>query len=72
MALDPRVPGNTNLFSSVFQPSGSEGVYPNGSPMAPAGGPVLTQQEVRDQMPAFLDAWYGPALNDAFEDLNDN
>ena len=26
MALDPRVPGNLDLFSSVFQPSGSDGL----------------------------------------------
>jgi len=27
--------------------------------MDPAGGPVLTEQQIRDQMPAFLNAWYG-------------
>jgi hypothetical protein len=59
MALDPRVPGSINLFTSVWQPSGSEGLYPSGSAMDPAGGPVLTEQQVRDQMPAFLSAWYG-------------
>jgi hypothetical protein len=59
MALDPRVPGDIGLFSSVFQPSGSEGLYPGGSPMAPAGGPVLTEQQVRGQMRPFLNAWYG-------------
>lgn len=58
LALAPRVPGDVDLFTSVFQPSGSEGLYPGGAPMQPAGGTAPTEQEVRDQMPAFLEAWY--------------
>ena len=58
LSIDPRRPGDIDLFSSVYQPSGAEGLYPNGSAMATAGGPAPSEQQVRDQMPVFLGAWY--------------
>jgi len=59
LSLTPRQPGDVGLFSSVFQPSATDGLYPAGPAMAPAAGPVLTEQEVRDQLGPFLDVWHG-------------
>jgi hypothetical protein len=59
LALDPRRPGNINLFTSIFNPGGVEGLYPTGSAMSPATGSALSEAQVREQLRTFLGAWYG-------------
>jgi hypothetical protein len=59
LALDPRVPGDVNLFTSQFNPGAVDGLYPSGSAMEPGSTPALTEEEVRHQLSGFLTTWHG-------------
>jgi hypothetical protein len=59
LALDPRVPGDVNLFTSQFNPGAVDGLYPSGSAMEPGSTPALTEEEVRHQLSSFLTTWHG-------------
>ena len=55
LALPQRKPCDVNLFTSKFD-GGSAGVYPEGTPMEPARGPLQTEDQVRTQLAAFMPA----------------
>lgn len=58
LALPQRVPGEIDLFTSVFLPSESEGLYPAGTAMAPVDGTPPSEAEVRPQLAAYLNRWF--------------
>ena len=53
LARDPRTPSNIDLFTSIFV-GGLDGLYPSGTAMAPAAGPVLTEAETRADLSSSL------------------
>lgn len=54
LKLDPRKPSDINLFTSVYQPGGQQGFYPQGSAMNPASGPTLTEALARSRLKTYL------------------
>ena len=58
LALSQHVPGNIDLFTSVFLPSATEGLYPAGVAMAPVDGTPPTEDVVRAQLTAYLNRWF--------------
>ena len=53
LRLDPRKPADVDLFTSKAA-NRAQGLYPAGSAMAPASGPVLSEQQVRSRLKMFL------------------
>ena len=75
LALDQRVPDDVNIFTSVFNPGQVDGLYPDGAAMEPAPGPVLTEEQVRVRLTAFLSDWYdnnSGKVSDALELFDDD
>jgi hypothetical protein len=53
LALPQRKPCDVSMFTSRYD-SGTVGLYPEGSAMVPASGPVLTEDQARAQLGAFM------------------
>jgi hypothetical protein len=60
LKLKPRKPADINLFGSRYV-NGGVGLYPSGSAMTPASGPLLTEQQVRNRLKTFLRAQFHKA-----------
>jgi hypothetical protein len=54
LKLSPRKPSDIDLFTSKFEPGGTEGIYPQGSAMAPASGTPLTEAQARSRLKSYL------------------
>jgi hypothetical protein len=54
MRIDPRKPGDINLFTSKFV-NGANGLYPSGSAMQPSSAPDLTQAQARSRLKSYLE-----------------
>jgi hypothetical protein len=53
LRLDPRKPADIDLFTSTYE-GGGPGLYPSGSTMQPASGPILTEAQARAKLKGYL------------------
>ena len=54
LALPTRKPDRIDLFTSRYESAGADGLYPEGSPMELAPGPVPSADDVRGGLEQFL------------------